>query len=369
MPLAYVTEPGAVVRREGETLTIHKDGTELAVWPLLHVDGLVVFGGVQLTTPAMTLLLSRAIPTAFVTQTGRFLGSLVAPLRGSVPLRLAQYQLYHDRPLRLQEAARLVRRKIVAQQDVLERYAENYPEQPLRGFKQRLKEFEPRLERVQSITELLGVEGAAAAVYWQALPLCHRSDLPFRGRSRRPPADPVNALLSLGYTFLVNELSATLETAGLDPYVGVYHTAQAGRPALALDLMEPFRHQLIDRLVLRAVNLGKFKAESFETSEEDGFRLKPDAFRTFIAEYERMLLSTTTDPLDGSQRSWRDMLRQGVTQWRELLRTVIAGTSEPEMEQGWEQEDDFAAVTAAPAVPAAASPPPVSIPAPWQVVP
>lgn len=320
MPFAYVTEPGAVVRKQGECLSVTKDGQSLAEWKLIHVEGLILYGGAQLTTPAMTALLSQHVETAFVTQSGRLLGQLISPKSGNVQVRVAQYRLSVDLAGRLHESQRIVRAKIAAMSDVLMRYAENYPDLPLKSTRERLQEADGRVTSTQTLDELRGVEGAAAAIYWQCFPSLNRSEFLFDGRSRRPPRDPVNALLSLGYVFLANELTSSLEALGLDPYLGVYHELKANRPSLALDLMEPFRHHIVDRFVLRAVNLGRFRPEEFQIDQDDGVRLQPNAMKTFIADYERAMKSDGHDPHDGTPGSWRDLLRRTCERWRHQLR-------------------------------------------------
>lgn len=324
MPLAYVTEPGSVVRKQGETIVVSKDGQELAQWPLIHIEALVVCGGAQLTTPAMSALLFHGIDVSLVTQAGRLVGQIHPPKRGSVGLRLAQYAISQSGIERLPFARDIVTQKIRAMQDVLNRYAENYPELPLKPIRNRLDELAERVSTTTEIAELLGVEGAAAAEYWNAFPLLNRSSMEFNGRTRRPPKDPINALLSLGYAFLTNELTTIIETWGLDPFLGVYHTAANNRPSLALDLMEPFRHHIVDRLVLRAINLGRLRQEDFTESEDLGFRLSPNAFKTFICEYERMLQSSRTDPSDGTEGTWRQHLRRSVERWRQILQTLLS---------------------------------------------
>ncbi len=320
MPFAYVTEPGAVVRKQGECLSVTKDGKTLAEWKLIHVEGLILFGGAQLTTPAMTALLSQHIETAFVTQNGKLLGQLVSPKSGNAQVRVAQYRLSVDTDRRVRESQPIVRAKIAAMSDVLVRYAENYPDLPLKRTRERLHEANDRVTSTQTLDELRGVEGAASAIYWVSFPLLNRSELPFDGRSRRPPRDPVNALLSLGYVFLANELRSSLEAVGLDPYLGVYHDLKANRPSLALDLMEPFRHHIVDRFVLRAVNLGRFRPNDFQIVEDEGVRLQPSAMKTFIAEYERCMKSEGADPVQGTSGAWRDLLRQTCERWRDQLR-------------------------------------------------
>jgi len=310
MPFAYVTEPGAVVRRRGRTLLIEKHGQRLAEWELVRLQALILVGGVQLTTPAIKALLQAGVETAFVSARGKLIGQLTPPKSGNVALRLAQYALAHRPEQRLELARRVVQEKIAAMAEVLQRYADNYPELPLDQPRRRLRRAARTTAAALGLATLRGIEGAAAACYWKAFTLLNRSPLKFEGRKARPPADPINALLSLGYVLLVNEIWSTLDAMGFDPFLGFYHDLRPNRPSLALDLVEPFRHRLIDRMVLRSVNLGRFQADDFHTGSKGGVLLNRRAWKTFVADYERTLQALAADPKDGKQRSWREIIRR-----------------------------------------------------------
>jgi CRISPR-associated protein Cas1 len=139
---------------------------------------------------------------------------------------------------------------------------------------------------------LLGIEGTAAKAYWSAFRNLNTSTLPFDGRRSRPPADAVNALLSFGYTTLASEIVSVLHAAGLDPCIGYYHRVHRGRPSLALDVMEPLRHQVIDRLVLSALNNGRFQEADFIHAPRGGIWLSPRARAVFLEMYENAMLAT-----------------------------------------------------------------------------
>jgi len=322
MPFAYVTEPGSVVRRRGRTLVVEKDGQRLAEWELVHLEALILVGGVQLTTPAMKALLRAGVETAFLSARGKLIGQLTPPKSGNVALRLAQYALAGQPQRRLELARTVVQEKIAAMADLLRRYADNYPELPLDEARRKLCQAARTAAGALGLSTLRGVEGAAAASYWRAFPLLNRSALAFTGRKARPPGDPINALLSLGYVLLVNEIWSTLDGMGFDPFLGFYHEVRVNRPSLALDLVEPFRHRLVDRMVLRSVNLGRFRESDFRPGPDGGVLLQRDAWKTFIADYERALQAVGRDPWDGGERRLRDVIRR---RCEHLARTLAAG--------------------------------------------
>ncbi len=308
MPVAYVTEPGATIQKSGRSLRVVKEGQVLAEWELIHLQSLVLIGPINMTTPAMTALLEAGVETAFLRSDGRLIGQLTPPKAGNVNLRMAQYRLSLDPAARLVHARAIVDAKIAAMLDVLSRYADNYPELALEEPRRRLKETRAAAAQADAIPRLMGFEGQAAAVYWGAFALLNRSGLPFDGRSARPPRDPVNTLLSFGYVMLANEIWSLLDAMGFDPYLGLYHETTTNRPSLALDLMEPLRHSLVDRMVLRCINLGQFKAADFTPAEQGGYHLSRDALRRFIGEYERAMQSVA---VDGEVRcGWRELLRR-----------------------------------------------------------
>ncbi|MGA2499971.1 MAG: CRISPR-associated endonuclease Cas1 [Tepidisphaeraceae bacterium] len=309
MPFAYVTEPGASIHLSGGSILVRKDGVLLAEWELIHLQALILLGPADISTPAMTALLKAGVETAFMTTSGRLLGQLTPAKAGNVPLRLAQYRLATDPGFRFSQAVAVVRAKLAAMSDLLERYADNYPEVPLDEPRQSIKNLRERLDDAPDIPALMGLEGAAAAAYFKGFAMTNRSELPFCGRSTRPPKDPVNAMLSFGYVLLGNEIWSLLDALGFDPFLGFYHSVTPNRPSLALDLIEPFRHAIIDRMVLRAINLRRFQAADF-CEEDGGVLLAREASKRFLAEYERSIQSRARDPGDDRSATWRDLIRR-----------------------------------------------------------
>ena len=323
MPFAYVTEQGASVHKEGRTLVVKKDGQQLAEWELVHLKALCLIGRVHLTTPAVQVLLKEGIETAFMTHTGRLLGQLTPPQARNVELRMAQYRHYEDAGARMVLARKIVHAKVANAEAILSRFARNHPEADLSPIIADLKPLHRGIDDAADLNALMGAEGMAARIYFQGLSRMCRGELTFSGRSSRPPRDPVNALLSLGYTFLVNELSSLLDAIGFDPYIGILHGVAYGRPSLALDLVEPFRHAVIDRFVLSLVNNRVVRPDDFEQEDGDeGVRLTRPAFHTFIRHYEKTMLRKRPNPFGEGQTDVRQIVRR---QAEQLAATLTRG--------------------------------------------
>jgi CRISPR-associated protein Cas1 len=306
MPMAYVTIPGAAVKLRGESLIVEADDREVAAIELTHLEGLVAVGRVAITSPALHALLERVIPVAMMTASGRLRGRLVPSAAASVDARLGQFAVLACEALRLAAARRVVRRKLEAMDACIGRWLSNHPDARLRATRSQLQRHAESVQAASTPEGLLGVEGSAARLYWSGFALMNGSDLPFGGRLSRPPGDAVNAMLSLGYTLLANEIAGVLDAAGLDPCIGYYHVPKPGRPSLALDVMEPFRHAVIDRAVLAAINLRRFRPADFSPPEktETGWRLSAEALKRFLEVYEEAMLTkaeaSMLDAPDGS---------------------------------------------------------------------
>jgi CRISPR-associated protein Cas1 len=287
MPFAYVTTAGASIGTRGDCLVVRKDGAELASWPIHRLDGLVCVGRVHLTTPAMVLLLRSGVPTSLMNVGGRLRGHLSPPVPPNARLRLAQYAVHSDGAKRLELARHTVTAKLHAMAASLDRYAANYDDAPIREARDGIRHVFDGLQVADGLASLRGHEGTAAARYWAALPAVNRSPLIFKGRSRRPPTDEMNAALSFAYVLLAEEVRHCLESLGADPHIGYYHESDGRRPALALDIMEPLRHRVADRLVLRLANLGQLVPEDFHGEMGVRVLFTPDGRQRFLRHWER----------------------------------------------------------------------------------
>lgn len=307
LPL-YVQQPGARVGKDGECLTVKDRDQVVAEARLAETSQLVLFGSVQVSTQAVQELCKRGIPVSYLSTGGWFYGLTTGMAHRNIELRRRQFAAAADAHQCLVLARRFVQAKIANCRTLLRRNHAAPDESVLSALK-----FDGRQAgEAESLGELLGREGTAARRYFSEfggmLKDTHgvgRFD--FEGRNRRPPRDPVNAMLSLAYAMLTREWTVTLHSIGLDPYLGFYHQPRYGRPALALDLMEEFRPLIADSVVLTAINNGEVQAGDW-IERLGSVSLTPEGRRRFIEVYERRMSQEITHPVFGYQISYRRVL-------------------------------------------------------------
>ena len=319
LPL-IVQSQRARISKEGETLKIADEDQGDTKVRLNDVSDVALFGNISITTPALVTLMDREIPVAFHSHGGWFRGIAHGVGHRNVEVRTAQYRRSFDASYCLGFARHLVAAKIVNQRTIVRRNWRG-DRAARKAVLDRLNAARRSTTRATSVSALLGLEGDSAATYFRAFsdllapPGAGKSpdeaeDLaPFRfdARNRRPPTDPVNAMLSLAYAMLTRHLTVALATVGLDPYRGFFHAPRYGKPALALDIMEPFRPIIADSVVLSAVNTGEVSAGDFVTAPT-GTSLTPAGRRRFVGAFERRLSQETTHPLFGYRLSMRRLL-------------------------------------------------------------
>jgi CRISPR-associated protein Cas1 len=307
----YLTEQGAVLRKTGERLIVEKDDQELLEIECFKVDTVFIFGNVHVTTPALTTLLDQGIELAYLTMNGRLKGQLTPPKAKNVLLRVGQYQKCQDVSFALNLARSFVHGKINNALSLLTRQHRNYPERGFEPYRQEITRLLYRVHESPTLDSLRGLEGTAARTYFEAFRRACRTELAFPGRRRRPPTDPINALLSFGYTLVNAELTSLLDAMGYDPFIGFFHQLDYGRPSLALDLLEEFRVPAVDRLVLNLTNLRVLQQEDFLQAEDrEGLRLQRQALGKFFRAYEEHLNRKFTDKESGETTTLRKCLRR-----------------------------------------------------------
>ena len=303
----YVQSAGSYLKKDGEQIIVEEKKERVAAARYNDTSQVVLFGHAGISTPALHECFRRDIPVTFMSYGGWFIGHTVGTGHRNVMTRTLQYKASFDPQACLRLARRLVIGKIHNCRTLLRR---NW--KPAEGEEegkappqllQALKNDMAQAARAESIPMLLGIEGNAARHYFENLtgmvsPGCRQGTegFDFTTRNRRPPKDPVNALLSFAYAMLAREWTVTLSAVGLDPYRGFYHQLRHGRPALALDMMEPFRPLVADSTVLMAINNGEIKADDFIHSAA-GCSLKPSGRKRFIAAFERRLAQEVTHPI------------------------------------------------------------------------
>ncbi len=325
----YVQARGAKVAKEGETLQVTVESETAQSVRLIDVSQLVVMGQVYVTTPTLHELMAREIPVSWHSYGGWFLGHTVGVGHKNVEIRTAQYRTSFDPQHCLRLAKGFVVAKIQNQRTLLRRNWKRgtLPEELIDGFQHDVR----RAQRANDLGELLGAEGQAAARYFGAFSsMLSRgegaSDLSFdfQTRNRRPPADPVNALLSYAYALLVRAWTVALTAVGFDAYRGFYHQPRYGRPALSLDMMEPFRPLLADSAVIQAVNNGEVRPSDF-ICVAGSVSLSDTGRKRFIGTFERRLDQEITHPMFGYKLSYRRLLE---LQARLLARHLLGEIAE-----------------------------------------
>lgn len=308
MASLYVTEQNAWIRKRGDRLLVEKDDTTLLEIPYFKVDTVLLYGNVQFTTQAVSLLLDHGVELALLTTSGRLRGQLTPPKAKNITLRMAQFERSRSEQFCLRFAREVVRGKIVNSLAHVRRFQSNHPGVVSSSSMQRLQEVFDQVATAQSLESLRGLEGTGAATYFKLLGTMLPEALEFKGRRRRPPPDPANALLSFGYVIAGNELQALLDGIGFDPYLGYYHQVDYGRPSLALDLLEEFRPALVDRLTVKLLNLRVLTPEDFTDHPSRGLFLKRDGKKRYFEALEEEL--NREWELDGEHLSLRGIFRR-----------------------------------------------------------
>ena len=265
MAVLYVVEQGAVVSKRGDTVMICKDQETLRSVPAFALEQLVLFGRVQLTAPARDYLLEKEIDTVFMTRAGRFRGRLTSYTGGNIELRQAQFRRCEQPEFLLDLGRRFVAGKLSNCRAVLRRHQRRLQDSHVERGLLRLRKSIALLEQGRTLDEIRGYEGDGSASYFSCLDrLLRQPGFEFHRRTRRPPLDPFNALLSFGYTMLLGTVMTAVYMVGLEPYLGTLHVPTKGRPSMGLDLMEEFRPILVDAVAVRAINRRQFLPEEFE---------------------------------------------------------------------------------------------------------
>jgi CRISPR-associated protein Cas1 len=310
----YLQEPGSFVGKRSEHLIIKKDGQELSRVPMHAVRQVVVVGNVQVSTQALETLVANDISVAYVSGHGRFLGAFVPAPTKNVSLREAQFRQFADPAVCLDLAKAVVRAKLSNQRTLLMRSlrggeeARGSDEPAARGLWSLLRS----LDDVASLDSLLGIEGQGAALYFGEFsrflkqpPTGPKFD--FTSRNRRPPRDPVNALLSFAYALLTKDCFAAVCTVGFDPYKGFFHQGRHGKPSLALDLMEEFRTVIADSVVLTLINNELLTPADFLIWRE-ACQLTESGRKRFFMAYEQRKATVVTHPVYGYRMSYARMV-------------------------------------------------------------
>lgn len=299
----YVSMQGSYLHQDGETVVVEYEKKRVLQVPLHGISGIICFGNVLCSPFILGTCAERNIGISFLSEHGKFLAAVRGPVSGNVLLRRAQYRMADDPIQARLIAVNIVGGKLSNQRIVLARALRDHQDRmdagALRAAIASIDRSVVRLLSSSDVDEVRGIEGQGTAEYFSVfsqLILDKRQDFPFDTRNRRPPLDPVNALLSFVYTLLAHDVRSALESVGLDPSVGFLHSDRPGRPSLALDLMEEFRSVIADRLVLSLVNRGQISARGFNKSANGAVLMDPDTRKTVLVEYQKKKVEEVRHP-------------------------------------------------------------------------
>jgi len=269
MSVMYVIDQGATIYKRGNRLVVEKMGNVLQEVHAFKVGQIVLMGNIQISTPTIAFLLQEGIDTVFLSTHGKYRGRLVAKFGKNILLRKMQFDRMGDPAFSLALAKQYVGGKLENQRVLLRRHNQELRDQTITISIHELRVMLNKVNSADNFDSLRGIEGKATAAFFQGLRKAIRvDDMPFNERSRRPPRDPVNVLLSFGYTLLANTVQTAVDVVGFDPFMGCLHSMDYGRPSLVLDLMEEFRPVLTDSLILRIINRRTITSRDFFKQEE-----------------------------------------------------------------------------------------------------
>lgn len=282
----YITRQKSYLHKERETLVVECDREKVLQIPVHSISSIFCFGNVLVSPFLIGFCSEKNIGLAFFTEYGRFLGRMQGQQNGNVLLRRAQYRQSEQQPINV--ARNIIAAKIVSSRAVLQRQIRNFGgAEPLSLAISRLKHSLEQARRCQNLNSLRGIEGEAAAVYFSVFSsLLRNESFSFSGRSRRPPKDSVNAMLSFIYSVLGQDISAALQGVGLDPQVGFLHADRPGRDGLAQDILEEFRAAWADRLVLSLMNRKQVDSKGFSVEASGAVRMSDATRKTVLVAYQ-----------------------------------------------------------------------------------
>lgn len=307
----FVTKPDVYLVLNGENIIIREDNNIIARYPLHNLEGIVCFSNLGISPALMEKCVSQNISICFLTPTGRFRARVIGETRGNVLLRKKQYRIADNEMESLKISRNFILGKVYNEKWQIERYVRQYslriPIDEMKMASSKLSDYMHEIETSMDLNQLRGFEGSAQVVYFNEFDymiLNQKEDFYFHDRSKRPPEDRVNSLLSFAYTLLSNDITAALETVGLDPYVGFMHQDRPGRASLANDLIEELRAPVADRFVLSMINRKQLQADDFEINENRSVYIKDSARKKFISEWQKNKQEELTHPYLNEKTSW-----------------------------------------------------------------
>lgn len=307
----FVTSEDAYLSLDGENVLVNREKQVAARFPLHNLSGIISFSYAGASPALMGACAQRGIGLSFCTPRGRFLARVCGEISGNVLLRREQYRVADDPAAACRVARCMIFGKLYNARWSVARtcrdHALRLDTAPLEAAVEKLRLLQPQVMEENGLASLRGLEGAAAEAYFGVFDqriLNQKDAFFFHGRSRRPPLDRVNALLSFAYVLLANDCASALESVGLDAYVGFLHRDRAGRESLALDLMEELRPCIADRFVLSLINNRVLKADDLQVRESGAVMLTDDARKAFLKAWQERKQDVITHPYLGEKMPW-----------------------------------------------------------------
>ena len=307
----YITNPLSCLTLEGETVVIKdEDGKITGRVPLHNLEDIVSFGYRGMSPALMHACTKKGIMVSFLSKSGRFLARIQGEVKGNIFLREKQYHSFMDEEYRIEIARNCILGKLYNSRTVLDRMRRDHEgavdDKKLAATSEKIKKCIQKVDQTEDSVALRAVESEAARAYFSVFNemILNRKDFCFHGRSRRPPMDEANAMLSFVYSLLASMFTGGLETAGLDPYIGCFHVERSGRPSLALDLMEELRPVLADRFVLSLINKKVMKKSDFIVEEDGAVLLSEDGRKKLLVEWQAKKKEIITHPFLKEKVEW-----------------------------------------------------------------
>ena len=287
----YITTPDAYLSKDGLNIVVSVNKNELFRIPIMNIESIVTFGYAGASPGLMKLCIEYNVSLVFLSSQGRFIGRLQGETKGNVLLRKKQYSLSEDMEKALHLGKLFIAGKVYNSRNILRRFIrDNGMDEAVEYAAKQLEWSRKNVMEADSIEVLRGEEGRAAIVYYGVfnhLILNQKEEFSFQGRSRRPPKDEINAMLSFVYTLIANDVTSALESVGLDPYVGFMHALRPGRTSLALDMMEEFRAYLGDRLVLSMINRRQVSKIGFISHGDGSIVMTDDCRKEVLSSWQK----------------------------------------------------------------------------------
>ncbi|MFV0440031.1 MAG: CRISPR-associated endonuclease Cas1 [Lachnospirales bacterium] len=315
--IVYVIEPGAIVNKSGNKVQITLDNKIIQEVPIKLIETLVITGKVVVTNGVMEALLNDNINFIWVGYNGKFVGRLENVKSYNILRQYKQFKLYEQGDKKLEIAKKIILGKTKNQKTILMRYNKNLKNNDIEIVINKISYMIKKIDRVESVSELMGVEGYIAKLYFKGVGSIVPKEFEFTKRTKFPPKDAVNSVLSFGYSLLFNDLCSIIISKRLNPYIPVLHSLQNGHQALCSDLMEEWRPIIVDSLVINMFKNNEFHIDDF-TKNDYGVFITPFAMRKFIRKYENKMASYHKF-LDGSAMDYRTSIEHQVNLFLSIL--------------------------------------------------